>query len=102
MWTRRNMRPRRPFKLGLQVLLSTGLFVLGGCAGGGASTSAPAGQATTAPSGAQATAAPAASGAAVTLSLLVDQTQTTRDTATALVSAYTAGHPNVTINIETR
>jgi raffinose/stachyose/melibiose transport system substrate-binding protein len=34
--------------------------------------------------------------------MLVGQDQTTRDTANALVSAYTAGHPNVTINIETR
>ena len=34
--------------------------------------------------------------------MLVGQDQTTRDTANALVSAYTASHPNVTFNIETR
>ena len=34
--------------------------------------------------------------------MLVGQDQNTRDPANALVSAYTATHPNVTINIETR
>jgi len=34
--------------------------------------------------------------------MLVDQNQQTRDTASALVSAYTATHPNITINVETR
>lgn len=43
-----------------------------------------------------------ASGAAVTLTYLVDDSQATKDTAAALVAAYTAKHPNVKINIETR
>ncbi len=38
----------------------------------------------------------------VTLTYLVDDSQNTVDTATALAEAYTALHPNVTINIETR
>jgi len=48
-----------------------------------------------------ATEAPAAN-APVTLTYLVDDSQNTRDTTSALADAYTAGHPNVTINIETR
>jgi len=48
-----------------------------------------------------ATEAPAASGP-VTLTYLVDDSQNTKDTSAALVAAYTAQHPNVTINIETR
>lgn len=48
-----------------------------------------------------ATEAPAAD-APVTLTYLVDDSQNTKDTSTALVDAYTALHPNVTINIETR
>jgi len=38
----------------------------------------------------------------VTLTYLVDDSQATKDTTGALVAAYTAKHPNVTINIETR
>jgi raffinose/stachyose/melibiose transport system substrate-binding protein len=45
---------------------------------------------------------PPAANAPVTLTYLVDDSQNTKDTATALVEAYTAQHPNVTINIETR
>jgi raffinose/stachyose/melibiose transport system substrate-binding protein len=48
-----------------------------------------------------ATEAPAAN-APVTLTYLVDDSQNTQDTTKALVDAYTAQHPNVTINIETR
>ena len=48
-----------------------------------------------------ATEAPAAD-APVTLTYLVDESQNTQDTTKALVDAYTAQHPNVTINIETR
>jgi len=47
-----------------------------------------------------ATEAPAAD-APVTLTYLVDDSQNTQDTTKALVDAYTAQHPNVTINIET-
>ena len=48
-----------------------------------------------------ATEAPAAN-EPVTLTYLVDDSQNTKDTTQALVDAYTAQHPNVTINIETR
>jgi raffinose/stachyose/melibiose transport system substrate-binding protein len=48
-----------------------------------------------------ATEAPAAD-APVTLTYLVDDSQNTKDTTNALVEAYTAQHPNVTINVETR
>lgn len=41
-------------------------------------------------------------GGAVTLTYLVDDSQATKDTTAALVAAYTAKHPNVKINIETR
>src|SRR5664279_184750 len=50
---------------------------------------------------AQAT-AQASSDAKVTLTYLVDDSQNTVETATALVSAYTKLHPNVTIYLETR
>src|SRR6476619_5411559 len=60
-----------------------------------------------APSGdSAATSAPAAGGAAtgqaVTLTYLVDQSQTNQDMTKALAAAYTAKHPNVTINVEAR
>jgi len=48
-----------------------------------------------------ATEAPAAN-EPVTLTYLVDDSQNTKDTTQALVDAYTAQHPNVTITIETR
>ena len=51
--------------------------------------------------GPTATEAPAAN-EPVTLTYLVDDSQNTKDTTQALVDAYTAGHPNVTITIETR
>jgi raffinose/stachyose/melibiose transport system substrate-binding protein len=38
----------------------------------------------------------------VTLSLLIDDSTTTKDMTNALVAAYTAKHPNVKFNIETR
>lgn len=62
-----------------------------------------------APSGAQAPAATEAPAAAqpeaappVTLTYLVDDSQSTQDTARALADAYMALHPNVTINVELR
>src|SRR5262245_10700949 len=45
---------------------------------------------------------PPAANEPVTLTYLVDDSQNTKDTTQALVDAYTAQHPNVTINIETR
>jgi raffinose/stachyose/melibiose transport system substrate-binding protein len=85
-------------------VLLIGSLVLAACGGGAAPspTTAPAGQAAPAPAGGQAAPAQAASGAAVTLSMLTDDSSNTKDTTTALVSAYTALHPNVTINVETR
>ncbi len=44
----------------------------------------------------------AASGEPVTMIWLIDEASTTRAMADALVTAYTAQHPNVTINVETR
>src|SRR5262249_33855504 len=41
-------------------------------------------------------------GAPVTLSLLVDDSTTTKDQTNALIDAYTAKHPNVKFNVETR
>lgn len=38
----------------------------------------------------------------MTLTYLIDDAQSTRDNAAALVAAYTAKHPNVKINVETR
>lgn len=63
--------------------------------GGGAATSAPA-------AGGEATSAPAAGDEPVTLTYLIDEGQSSRDQTAALVAAYTAKHPNVTINVETR
>ncbi len=65
---------------------------------------------TPAPTGGGATSAPAAGGgaattsggASVTLTYLVDEAQTNQDMTKALAAAYTALHPNVTINVEAR
>lgn len=98
------------------------MFVLAACGGtpaaqtGGAATAAPAAgsAATSAPAADAATAAPAtgaataapeagaATGEAVTLTYLIDDGQSSRDQTDALIAAYTAKHPNVTINAETR
>jgi raffinose/stachyose/melibiose transport system substrate-binding protein len=71
------------------------IFVLAACGG-----------ATPAPTGGAATSAPAAGGGAtgeaVKLTYLVDDSQNSQDTTKALAAAYTALHPNVTINIEAR
>jgi raffinose/stachyose/melibiose transport system substrate-binding protein len=63
-----------------------------------ATTAASSGSAPTATSASGST----SGGAAVTLTYLVDDSQTTKDITGALVAAYTAKHPNVKINIETR
>jgi len=82
------------------------LGLLAACAP--AATPAPATQAPAATQPPAATEAPVATEAAtaaaepVTLTYLVDDSQNTRDTTQALVDAYTAQHPKVTINIETR
>jgi raffinose/stachyose/melibiose transport system substrate-binding protein len=71
------------------------LFVLAACGG---TTPAPTGGATSAPAAGGA----AAANAPVTLSYLVDDAQTNQDITKALAAAYTAKHPNVTINVEAR
>lgn len=65
-----------------------------------AATTAATGAAATAATGAQTTAA--AGGAPVTLSLLIDDSQQSKDQANALIGAYKTMRPNVTINVETR
>ena len=84
-------------------------FVLAACAP--AATEAPAPNVTesaatepaaTEPEATEPAASEPASGEPVTLTYLVDDSQNTRDTANALIEAYTAQHPNVTINVETR
>jgi raffinose/stachyose/melibiose transport system substrate-binding protein len=55
-----------------------------------------------APTGAEAPATEAPADAPVTLTYLVDESQGTQDTVKALVDAYMALHPNVTINVELR
>ena len=62
----------------------------------------PAPTATTATTESAPTSATTSGGAAVTLTYLADDSQNTQDTTKALVAAYTAQHPNVTINIEAR
>ena len=83
------------------MLLLTLLVLLAACGSAPASTGDTTGK--TAGSASPGSASAAITGdAPVTLSYLVDDSQTARDTADALVSAYTALHPNVTINVETR
>jgi raffinose/stachyose/melibiose transport system substrate-binding protein len=82
--------------------------LLAACGGGAATSSGGATSGTTTAggaagaAGATAASAPGASGAAATLSYLVDQSENSRNQANALVAAFTAKNPNVTINIETR
>jgi raffinose/stachyose/melibiose transport system substrate-binding protein len=66
-----------------------------------AAASTKAAAAATTAAGATAATTAAASGAPVTLTLLTDDSQNTKDTANALIAAYKALHPNVTINLET-
>ncbi len=71
--------------------------------GGNASPSAAASAAATAAASVAApTATPEPSAAAVTLKYLVDDRRRTSSSAKALADAYTAMHPNVTINVESR
>ena len=70
--------------------------------GSSAPTATTASGAPEAPTATTAASGGAATGAAVTLSYLVDDSQTTKDTTNALADAYMAKHPNVKITIETR
>ena len=84
----------------------TALVVTACSSGGSASPSAAASAAATAAASAAATAAPTATpeptAAAVTLEYLVDDSQANQQLAKAFADAYTAKHPNVTINVESR
>jgi raffinose/stachyose/melibiose transport system substrate-binding protein len=85
-------------------LLSLMALVLSACSGGfgGASpTTAPSEAASAAPSG-EASASASAAAEPVTLTYLVDDTEATQARAQALADAYTALHPEVTFEIETR
>ena len=88
------------------VFLVVMTLLVAACGDGGTSdtTAAPdEGATTTAPAGTEAPATTAApSEAAVTLTFLVDDTQNTIDTATALADAFTAQNPDVAFEIETR
>ena len=80
------------------VLVLTAAFATSACSGGfGGGSAAP-------PSASEAAPSAAASEAAepVTLTYLVDDTEATQARAKALADAYTALHPNVTFDIETR
>ena len=69
---------------------------------GSASPSAAASAASTAAPTVAPTATPEPSAAAVTLEYLVDDSQANQQLAKAFADAYTAKHPNVTINVESR
>ena len=92
------MLPQRP--RGVVPLIAASALLLAACSGGfgGASpTAAPSEAATTAPSAEASEAAEP-----VVLTYLVDDTEATQARAQALTDAYTAAHPNVTFEIETR
>jgi raffinose/stachyose/melibiose transport system substrate-binding protein len=77
-------------------------MVLSAC-GGAADTPTPAASSGSEPTATTATTGSGGStGADVTLTYLVDDSQATKDTAAALVAAFTAKHPNIKINVETR
>ena len=85
------------------VLTAMTALVVTACSGGGAASPS---AATSAAATAAATAAPAATpeptAAAVTLEYLVDDSQANQQLASAFAKAYTAKHPNVTINVQSR
>jgi len=92
-------------RLTLQVApLAIALAMMLSACGGAADTPTPASGSTgnTAPTATTASSSSSSNGAAVTLTYLVDDSQATKDMTGALVAAYTAKHPNVKINIETR
>lgn len=91
----------RRWAVGLAVIAL--VVVACGDGSGSTTTAAPDDGGSTAPQGTEApstTAAPSAE--PVTLSFLIDDNQVTIDSAEALVAAFTAANPNVTIEIETR
>ena len=80
----------------------TALVVTACNSGGNASPSAAASAASTGAASVTPTASPEPSAAAVTLEYLVDDTKANQQLASAFAKAYTAKHPNVTINVESR
>ena len=102
------MKQDQIFKKVLSILCLLA-FVLAACAPAATQTTAPDVEepaatepAATEPAVTEPAATEPAAAEPVTLTYLVDDSQNTRDTTTALVDAYVAQHPNVTINIETR
>ncbi len=80
----------------------TALVVTACSSGGGSSPSAATSAAPSAAATAAPTATPAPTAAAVTLEYLVDDSQANQQLAKAFADAYTAKHPNVTINVQSR
>lgn len=102
------MKQDQIFKKVLSILCLLA-FVLAACAPAATQTTAPDVEepaatepAATEPAVTEPAATEPAAAEPVTLTYLVDDSQNTRDTTSALVDAYVAQHPNVTINIETR
>lgn len=78
-------------------------LIAAACSGGFGGASPSAVESQVAPSqGASAEASPSAAAEPVTLTYLVDDTEATQARAQALADAYTALHPNVTFELETR
>jgi raffinose/stachyose/melibiose transport system substrate-binding protein len=82
------------------VLTAMTALVVSACSSGGSAS--PSAAASVAPTDAAATATPEPSAAAVTLEYLVDESQANQQLAKAFADAYTAKHPNVTINVQSR
>lgn len=83
------------------VLAVLATVLVAACGGGSTGSSAPASVEASNPATPPPTEAPA-SAAPVTLTYLVDDTQATQDVVQGLIDVYTAAHPNVTIEVETR
>ncbi len=81
------------------VLTAMTALVVTACSSGGSASQSAAASAAPATSAAP---TPAPSAAAVTLEYLVDNSQANQQLAKAFAAAYTAKHPNVTINVQSR
>lgn len=89
-------------KIAVAMLLCLLLSVVLAACGDSTPTSSPATSAASGGTGSQASTTSASSNAPVTLTYLVDDSQSTKDTANALIDGYKKTHPNVTIKLETR
>ena len=92
------MKPKKLLIPSLLILIS---LIMAACGTPAAEPQAPSGAQAPAATEAPAAAQPEAA-APVTLTYLVDESQGTQDTVRAMVDAYMALHPNVTINVELR